>query len=77
MTTSREDVRVKASAGHSDTAHYSDETEEDWRTHFGFLGDEAGGEFADAVEGGRERLNDDLADRQRNVVEAFDRNDGT
>ena len=49
-----------------------EEVDDDWQTHFGFLDEETGEEFADAVEAGRERLDVDLADRQRNVVDALD-----
>ncbi|PSQ46712.1 hypothetical protein BRD15_08580 [Halobacteriales archaeon SW_6_65_15] len=48
-----------------------EEAEEDWQTHFGFLDEETGEEFADAVEAERKRLDADLADRQREVVDAL------
>lgn len=49
-----------------------EEAEGDWRTHFGFLGDDAGQEFAEAVESERERFDAELADRQREVRDALD-----
>lgn len=51
------------------------ELEGDWRTHFGFLDEEAGEEFAEEVAAGRERLDEDLTDRQQAVIDALD--DGT
>ena len=48
-----------------------EEAEGDWRTHFGFLADEAGEEFAEAVESERERFDAELADRQREVTDAL------
>lgn len=49
-----------------------EEAEGDWRSHFGFLDDEDAEEFAEAVEAQRERLDADLADRQRDVVGMLD-----
>jgi predicted CopG family antitoxin len=48
-----------------------EEAEGDWQTHFGFLDEEVGEEFADAVETERERLDGDLADRQREILDAL------
>jgi len=49
-----------------------EDAEGDWQTHFGFLGGEDGEEFAETVERERERLDADLADRQRDVMAALD-----
>lgn len=48
------------------------EVEGDWRTHFGFLDEETGEEFADIVSAGRDRLDADLAARQQVVLDALD-----
>lgn len=48
-----------------------EETDADWRTHFGFLDDEAGEEFAEAVESAREQFDADIAERQREIVDTL------
>lgn len=48
------------------------EVEGDWRTHFGFLDEEEGEKFAEAVAAGRERLDEGLSDRQQAVVDALE-----
>ncbi|WP_135824846.1 antitoxin VapB family protein [Halorussus ruber] len=48
-----------------------EEAEDDWETNFGFLGKEAGEEFAEAVEAERERFDTDVAERQREILDAL------
>lgn len=48
------------------------EVDSDWRTHFGFLDRETGEEFASVVAREREQLDADLANRQREVLDALD-----
>lgn len=74
----REEVYEHLKAHRQDDESFSEtiqrlleEAEGDWRTHFRFLDEEVGEVFADTVEAERERLDADLADRQREVMDAL------
>lgn len=51
------------------------EADSNWRTHFGFLEEETGEEFASAVHRERKQLDADLAAQQQDVVDAFEKAD--